>query len=280
MTIAEIFYIGFLGVILGSFVNAYIWRLSKQLDPEGNKKFLSKKDKQKFSILYSRSICPSCNHKLNTLDLVPVFSWLFLQGKCRYCKQPISVQYPAIELLTGILFFLSAYFWDYGQSWSIVALVTWLITLVCLIALALYDYKHMILPSTIIYKLYLIVAVGLAFQFILGKPFADLTLIILSSVSLGGLFWLLYQLSNGKWIGGGDVRLGFLLGIILGSPINSFLMLFISSLLAILVYYLFLNKQKKKSHLKIPFGPFLISAAIIVILFGQDILDWYISLIL
>ena len=269
-----------LGIVFGSLINAWVWRLSNQLDLEGNKRNLSKKDKQKFSILYSRSICPSCNHKLNALDLVPVFSWLFLQGKCRYCKQPISVQYPAIELLTGILFFLSTYFWDYGNIWSIVSLITWLITLVGLIALALYDYKHTILPSTIIYKLFLIVLVGLVAQFILGRPVADIILIILSSVSLGGLFWLLYQFSNGRWIGGGDVRLGFLLGTVLGSPINSFLMLFIASLLAILVYYLFLNKQKKKSQLKVPFGPFLISASFIVVLFGQDIMDWYISLII
>ena len=268
-----------LGLVFGSFINAWTWRLSKQLDSEGNNRNLSKKDKHKFSILYSRSMCPNCDHRLSALDLIPIFSWLFLQGKCRYCKQAISVQYPAIELLSGILFFLSAYFWDYGQSWSIVALITWLSVLVGLIALALYDFKYMILPSTIIYKIFLVVGIGLTIQFIFGRSPTDFILILLSSLSLGGLFWLLYQISNGRWIGGGDVRLGFLLGIILGSPINSFLMLFIASLLAIFIYIVFLNKQKNKMQLRIPFGPFLISATFIVILFDQDILDWYISLI-
>lgn len=273
-------YVTVIGLISGSFINAWVWRLSKQLDSEGNKKNLPKFDKKKYSLLYSRSMCPNCHHKLGFLDLIPIISWIFLRGKCRYCKKPISLQYPLVELLTALLFFISAYFWDYSTPWSVAALITWLALLVGLIALALYDFKYMILPTQIIYKLYIVLFIGLGIQFILGRPIEQLLSMLISALLLGGLFWLLYQISKGSWIGGGDVRLGYLLGFILFTTISTFLMLFIASILALLIGTIMakINNKKIKS-LKLPFGPFLISATYISVIFGQEIINLYLSLI-
>ena len=87
------------GLIFGSFVNAYVWRFKKR------KNWVSE-----------RSICPNCKHVLRAKDLVPVLSWLSLRGKCRYCKKPISAQYPAVELFTALLFALSYAFWPYSLT--------------------------------------------------------------------------------------------------------------------------------------------------------------------
>ncbi len=98
------------GLVLGSFVNALVWRI-----------------REKRTWVNDRSECVHCHHKLAPLDLIPVVSWLFLRGVCRYCKKPISIQYPLVELATGALFVLSYLLWDYGfDSWGLVRfLIGW-----------------------------------------------------------------------------------------------------------------------------------------------------------
>ncbi len=269
-----------LGLILGSFINAWVWRLSKQIDDEGEPKKLTAKQKKELSIVTARSMCPNCKHELAVLDLIPIFSWIFLVGKCRYCKKPISKQYPAVELTTAILFGLSYYFWVFNYNWQYVAFATWLACLVGLVALAVYDIKFMLLPDRIMYIMYGIAGFGLVMQFSIGRPLADIKNVIISVLICGGIFWLLYQLSKGKWIGGGDVKLGFLLGLLVATPMLSFLMLFLASLLATVVAIPLLVSKKIKRNAHIPFGPFLIASTIITVLYGQHLLDWYTNIII
>src|SRR5580700_9634934 len=104
-----------LGLCLGSFVNALVWRLHEQSNPKQKTKNKKQKAKQlsanELSILRGRSMCPDCHHQLAAKDLVPVISWLDLRGKCRYCHRPISIQYPLVELATAGLFVFSYFFW-------------------------------------------------------------------------------------------------------------------------------------------------------------------------
>ncbi|MBP7834828.1 prepilin peptidase [Candidatus Saccharibacteria bacterium] len=278
--IIQIVILVLLGLIIGSFINAWVWRLSKQIDENGEPKKLTAKQKKDLSIVTARSMCPDCKHELGVLDLVPVFSWLILGGKCRYCKKPISKQYPTVELITAILFGLSAYFWVFTYSWQYVALVTWLACLVGLVALAVYDIKHLLLPDRIMFIMYGIAGLGLIAQFIFGRPLSDIKNVVSSVLICGGIFWVIYQVSKGKWIGGGDVKLGFLLGLLIAVPMLSFLMLFLASFLATIVSMPLLLSKKLNRSTKIPFGPFLIASTIITVLYGQHLLDWYTNLII
>lgn len=271
--------VGFLGLVFGSFINALVWRLSQVLDKNGDPKKLSAKKKKELSIVSARSMCPSCKHQLSAPDLVPVFSWLFLKGKCRYCKKPISAQYPLVELITAGLFALSAYAWNFDQTWMVASFITWLICLVGLVALAVYDAKTMLLPDKIIFKLYLVAIAGLIIEFLLGRPPADILQIAGSVFVSGGIFYILYQVSQGKWLGGGDVKLGLLIGLLLPNALQGALMLFLASILGTITsIFLSVNKKIERST-KIAFGPFLIASTIIVVLYGQSIIDWYLNII-
>ncbi len=277
--LTKIVIFGFLGLVFGSFINALVWRLSQVLDKNGDPKKLSAKKKKELSVVTARSMCPSCKHQLSALDLVPIVSWLFLRGKCRYCKKTISVQYPLVELITAGLFALSAYAWNFDQTWMVASFFTWLICLVGLVALAVYDAKTMILPDKIIFKLYLAAIAGLIIEFLLGRPPADILQIAGSVFVSGGIFYILYQVSQGKWLGGGDVKLGLLIGLLLPNALQATLMLFLASILGTITsIFLSVNKKIERSS-KIAFGPFLIASTIIVVLYGQSIIDWYLNII-
>jgi leader peptidase (prepilin peptidase) / N-methyltransferase len=272
-----------IGLASGSFVNALVWRLHKQTEigrPKSAKKHntpSSKLQTPNFSILNGRSMCPKCEHQLKAIDLVPVISWAWLRAKCRYCKKAISWQYPLVELVTAGLFGLSWAAWplNFASSWQYLSFITWIAILTGLIALTVYDIKWMILPDKIVYPMLIIAAVSLFVQIALGRPFNDLLGVALAAVIGGGVFWIIYQISEGKWIGGGDIKLGLLLGLLVGKPEYAFILLFLSSLLALIFVTPLMIAKKLKNNSKIPFGPFLITATIVIVLFGQQILDLY-----
>jgi leader peptidase (prepilin peptidase)/N-methyltransferase len=262
--------VSFLGLVFGSFINAWVWRVHQQINSDGEPRKLSKKRTAEVSILKGRSRCPICNH---------VLSWLSIGGKCRYCKEPISLQYPFIELVTALLFVISYYSWSFNFTWQVVAFATWLVGLIGLVGLAVYDAKWMLLPDRMLKPLYWLVGMGLGIQFILGRPLSDV-LYILSAVAISsGLFWLLYQVSEGKWIGGGDVKLGILTGMLMGNALIALLSIFIASILGTIAVAPSLITKKTTLVSKIPFGPFLIAGCIVAVLCGQNIIDWYLSLI-
>lgn len=258
---------GLLGLCMGSFINALVWRLHQR----------SKKGAKRYSVTLGRSVCPHCKHVLAVKDLIPVLSWLELRGRCRYCRANISWQYPAVELITAGLFVVSYHLWPYDFSvigW--VAFLAWLSSLVLLVALLVYDLRWMLLPNKLVYPLVgtsLVVAacVPLLHDVALGGT-------LLGVFVISGLFWVLFQISDGKWIGGGDVKLAVALGLLAGGFIESLLVLFIASLLGSVVGLPLLLQGNKTSH-KVPFGPFLISAVVIVFFWSQHIIDWYLGFI-
>lgn len=259
-----------LGLAFGSFINALVWRIHAQ------EKAKTKQARQKLSITKGRSMCVHCRHELAAKDLVPVMSYIWLQGKCRYCKKPID-DTPLTEVLTPVLFVVSYHWWPLAWTGEAKMLFGfWLVFLVGLIALAKYDLRWFLLPDRVLFPLAYLLVAQVVLQFVLFSGGKDLAIRTIWGFLIGGgIFWLLYQLSDGKWIGGGDVKLGWLLGVLVGGPANSLLLIFIASLLgtAVSLPLLATGKAKRKSHL--PFGPFLIAAAIIVQLFGASLVSGY-----
>lgn len=222
-------------------------------------------------------MCPHCKHELAAKDLIPVLSWLSLGGKCRYCDKPISRQYPVVEGLTAALFVASYAWWPVHLGGVQTAVfIAWLALLTGLVALLVYDIHWMLLPNRIIYPLGAVAGL-MAVLRIIDDPHPGSAVLktVLAVAVGGGVFYLLFQVSNGKWIGGGDVKLGWLLGLAVGTPSKSLLLLFAASLLGSLFSLPLLIQHKANRNTTIPFGPFLIIAAILVQLFGADVLSWY-----
>lgn len=263
-----------LGLMLGSFANALVWRIHEQQKPGKKTSKINPKD---LSILKGRSMCPNCHHTLAAKDLVPVLSWVELRGKCRYCRKPVSKQYPIVEILTAALFVASYVWWPMSyDNMGVINFASWLIVLTGFMALLVYDLKWLILPNRIVYPLIVLTAVVagtniLAFDG--GVSLLKDTAISLAIAS--GFFYGLFELSKGKWIGGGDVKLGAVIGLVVAAPIDAFLVLFFASLIGTLAVFPALISKKMKATSRIPFGPYLIVATIIVKLFGASIIAWY-----
>lgn len=267
-----------LGLCFGSFINALVWRLHQQSMPA--KKRAAKL--AELSISKGRSMCPQCKHTLGALDLIPVASWLFLNGRCRYCSHPIGVQYPLVELLVALLFVASYLAWpfDLATGQGVFRLLVWLPALILLMALAVYDVRWMLLPNKLVFPL---IGLGVVQTIIMATVYGggiDYAFqAVLSLIIAGGIFYGLYRLSKGAWIGGGDVKMGYGLGLLLARPALAFAMLFIASLLGLLVAMPGIITKKTTLTSKIPFGPFLIASTMIVMLSGQHLIDWYLALL-
>lgn len=250
------------GLIIGSFLNALIWRI-----------------KQRRSIVKGRSICPNCKHQLAILDLIPVISWLLLQGKCRYCQKTISYQYPIVESITAVLFALSFLIIRPNGLYGWIDFGIWLYILASLICLGVYDLKWMILPNIILVPAIIMSIFELIFQIVIQKaPFSVATGPIIAAVFIAIIFSALAMLAGGKLMGFGDVKLVFLMGLVLGIK-KLLLALFLAfNLAAIIGLGLILIRQKtRKDH--IPFGPFLTGATILAYLVGTPIISWYLRVL-
>lgn len=258
-----------LGMAMGSFVNALVYRLHEQLTGKG----------KSLSIISGRSICPNCRHVLAWYDLIPVASWLSLRGKCRYCEKPVPIQYPIVELIAGLVFAGSYLLWpevvNLNGQWLLLSI--WLIASIGLLALAIYDLKWMLLPNRIIYPTFLVAVLGRAGYIVFFEHRRAQAIGMWAAAVLiaSGVFYVLYILSQGKWIGFGDVRLGLITGTLLALPQYSLLMIFLASLLGSLTAIPDLVRGKKTLVSRLPYGPFLITATLIVVLWGESILNHY-----
>lgn len=247
----ESFIIVIFGLVFGSFINVLIYRLPGDMDLSG-----------------SRSVCPQCKAVLTHMDLIPVFSWLLLGGKCRYCKTKISIQYPLVELASAIMGVVA--YKTYGLSLE--ALLHYLFMSMCLI-IALTDLRTQIIPDRIT------IPAVVGFLFVSSfrtnstpQPFA-LTLIAAPWVNLmfnsllgialcGGFLWLLAELSGGK-MGGGDIKFMAAVGAYMGWY-TAMMVLLLGSIFGIIVTYTLIMLGKAKKGQLIPFGPYLAAAGIIL----------------
>lgn len=244
-----------IGILLGSFVNALVWRLKKK------KNWVSE-----------RSVCTHCGHTLSALDLVPVLSYLFLRGKCRYCKNKIDDS-PLTEIGLGVAFALSYYYWPYDLNTDgIFRLVIWLIALVLLTAMFLYDLRWTILPDKLTRALLVLAGIQIIGVAIINGASVGMFLASVASVAIGGgIFHLIYELSKGKYIGGGDVKLGYAYGLLLMDPLMSWMVIAIASFVGSIIALVLILLRRKSLQSKLPFGPMLIFGVFIVVLFGQNI---------
>jgi len=253
-----------LGLAVGSFLNVVIFRLES-----GEK------------IVNSRSKCLRCGHILAWYDLIPVLSFIFLKGKCRYCNSKISWQYPAVELSTAILFVLIANYEHLISNiqYPILSLLFWFFIISSLIVIFVYDLKHYIIPDRIVYPA-IIIAIG--FNLFNNNPISNILSVfnfLIPAVVAGGFFYAIVAITKGKGMGGGDVKLAFLMGLILGWPLITF-SVFLSFILGSLVgiYLILIGRKKMKSM--IPFGPFLILGTFIGLFWGKKIVEWYLDILL
>jgi leader peptidase (prepilin peptidase)/N-methyltransferase len=242
------FFIFLLGLALGSFLNVVIYRWPREL-----------------GIVKGRSFCPNCKHPLGFWDLVPLFSFLFLGTRCRYCKAGISWRYPLVEFLTGAGLALLCFF--FGLS---LPFFQWAVLYLLLIPLFFIDLEHQLLPDSITIPG---IAIGLAFQIAQGFWWQSLL-----GAAIGGvLFGLIYLLWKGG-MGAGDIKLALMLGAFLTYPLVipwfllSFLVGAVGGIVGMAVF-----KLKGKSA--IPFGPYMAVAALIVAFWGQPMVNWYLRLI-
>lgn len=187
------------------------------------------------------------------------------------------MQYPAVELGTAFLFAASYVWWPQALHGSqLLLFIIWLALLVGFMALLVYDLRWMLLPNRLVYPvgclagLWALVSIATA-----ARPLTALFNLVLAVAVGGGIFYLLFQLSAGKWIGGGDVRLGWLLGLVVGTPARALLFILLASLLGTAVSLPLLAARRLKKNSVIPFGPFLIIGTVLVVLFGHDVLQWY-----
>ena len=254
------FFIFVFGLIIGSFLNVVIYRHNTGMTLGG------------------RSMCFSCGKQLQWFELVPLFSFLFLRGKCSVCKSKISWQYPAVELATGLLF-LGAYL----TVSNVYLLAYLLLQLSLLVVISVYDFRHKIIPDTFSYAFAGLALVKVVVVFILNQNFSALLYGVAAGLVCFLPFAALWYFSKGKWMGFGDAKLALGIGWFLGikdAPVAILLAFWIGALVGIaMIVYSHIegfSRGQKKVTMKseMPFGPFLILGLLIMIFLKPWVADF------
>lgn len=250
-----------LGVVVGSFVNVVVFR-TKTDDP----------------FWKGRSKCRTCEVPIAAKDLVPVLSYFALKGRCRNCSETIEWQYPAVELITGVLFgvlFARAALgigvpdWIDNGEW-LALFIRDAVMAVFLLIIFVYDFRYQYILDRFSIPAMIL---ALIFNITLG---ADILDILLGGFLIGGFFAFQFLVSNGKWVGGGDVRMGMLMGFLLGVA-NGLVALFLSYIFGAIVGIGLILAKKRKLESQVPFGTFMAAAIIVTMMFGPQILEWYLG---
>lgn len=278
------------GACFGSFAGATVWRLrARQLvkdkakgEPYNKKELARLEPLAQASALKDRSRCLKCDYTLRWYDLIPLVSWLTLGGKCRHCRQPIGRFEPIIELSMIAFFVFSYAFWPGGlaNGLQVAHFVLWLGAGVAMAILFAYDLKWFLLPDSVVVILGII---GLAIVGLSAAETQDLGGTLLTAlgavVVLGGLYAALFAVSQGRWVGFGDVKLGCALGLVLVDWQLALVALFLANLIGCLVVIPGLAAKKLKKNSHVPFGPMLISGTVVALFVGWPILEWYLSIL-
>ncbi len=239
------FFLVFLGLSIGSFINCLVYRLNHELSP-----------------LRGRSFCPKCKHQLVWQDNIPLLSFILLKGKCRYCHSPISWQYPLVELTAAILTILV--YWLSGYELQVTGYN--LIISYALLAIFVSDLLYFTIPNEIVFF-----AIGISFLY---SHFAfRISHFAISALLVAAFFYLLVLITRGKGMGLGDVKLAGLMGLILGWP-KILLALYLAFLTGAVIGVILILLKKKKFGQYIPFGPFLTGATFISMFWGEVIFQW------
>ncbi len=254
--LAVVFFL--LGLVIGSFLNVVIFRFNTHKSFKG------------------RSGCMACQNQLSWYELVPVFSFLFLKGRCKNCKTKISIQYPIVELITGLIFlglflkFQDVFFLDtVGFNFAFAFYATIFSTL---IVIAVYDLKHKIIPDVLSWTLGIITFIGLfLFSDFAFSPHWPTLLTFLSGLVIATPFALLWLVSKGTWMGLGDAKLSISLGWMLGlgMALSAIVVAFWTGAVVGIGLIIFSKKHGMKTE--VPFAPFLVLGTVLVFLVGFQI---------
>lgn len=268
------FFVFIFGLCVGSFLNVVVLRLKK------GENFVA-----------GRSFCPKCHKEIAWFDNIPLVSFFLLLGRCRRCQQKISWQYPLVEFFTGILFLVAFIFvWQEHLLlfYFAIELLYYFIIIAFLIIIFVYDFKYYLILDKVVIPAVVVVFLYQGIIFLIKNNFfysifsqesrIYYSALIFSAIIIAGFFLLQFLISRGRWIGGGDIRLGFLMGLILGWP-KAVLALFLAYILGSLFALPLLISGNKKMSSQIPFGTFLVVATLICLFLGQQILDWYLNFI-
>jgi len=239
-----------IGLFFGSFINVVAHRFKANFK----------------SIFLGRSICPKCKKTLLWYDLIPIFSYIFLQGRCRFCKKTISWHYLAVELLTGLIFL--AIFQYYGFDGR--SLLLFLFTIPLMIILAS-DLKDNIIPDVFLGASFIII---LFWRLTMPTFWQDVLIAVLAASIF---FFFLALVSKGSWMGWGDVKLVAVLGLWLAYP-KIIVGLFLAFLLGSIVGIGLLAVKKKKWKDTVPFGPFLIIGCFLAFFWADILIKWYLGI--
>ncbi len=262
-----------IGLIVGSFINSLVYRLHA-----------------KKSLFIKRSFCPKCKKSIKWYDNIPLVSFILLKGKCRFCKSHISLQYPLVELSTAVLFLLVFIYQLAIVDFNIPALGTldllfifrnWIFTAI-LMVIFIYDYKHYMILDKVslpaiavvfIFNLF-IIFYQQSFNFNLSDIWGPVSKLLLAALLAGGFFFLQFIISRGRWIGGGDIRLGILMGLMLGWP-NVVVALVFGYIIGSLIGLSLIALKKKSMQSQLPLGTFMAVTTFIALLWGSQIVAWY-----
>ncbi len=267
-------FVGFFSLIIGSFLNAAIYRIPIMLQKEWREECEAlfggdeenTQPQEKFNLFVPRSQCPHCGHMITAIENVPVFSYLFLKGKCSSCKTHISAQYPLIEIFTALISVFVA--WKIGFGWGALAALffTW-----TLITLAFIDAKTMLLPDNLTLPL---MWIGIAVNYF--GVFVDLQSSVLGAMlgylSLWSLFHVFRLITGKEGMGYGDFKILAAIGAWGGWQILPFTV-FIASLLGAVLGIAWMLIQRKKDSQPIPFGPWLALAGFAGFIWRDEVIQ-------
>lgn len=268
---------GVLGLLVGSFLNVVIHRLPKMMEREWQFQCAELRGEdppviEPLSLAKPRSRCPACGHEITALENIPIVSWLALRGKCSACRAPISVRYPIVEAITGLLTAFAAAHFGFGWGALGAILLVW-----ALIALTFIDFDTTYLPDSITLPL---LWGGLLFN--LGNTYVDLPSAVIGAVAgylaLWSVYWAFKLLTGKEGMGYGDFKLLAALGAWQGWQMLPLIIL-LSSMVGAVVGILLIVLAKRGRDVPIPFGPYLATAGLIAFFWGGELTRQYLRLI-
>ena len=265
---------GVLGLLVGSFLNVVILRLPERMAAGWRQEARDVLEMEADAtplppgIVREPSHCPQCKHRLAASDNIPLFSWLLLRGRCRYCKAAISIQYPLVELLSGLL--SAVIVWKFGPTWVALAglVFTW-----TLIALAGIDFRTQLLPDQLTFPLLWLGLLLSLLPMFVAAPSAIIGAAA-GYLSLWSVYWLFKLLTGKEGMGYGDFKLLAALGAWMG-PVSLLPVILLSSLIGALVGGSLIALRRHQRELPMPFGPFIAAAGWVWLVAGDGLLQSY-----
>jgi leader peptidase (prepilin peptidase)/N-methyltransferase len=266
-----------IGLLVGSFLNVVILRLPERMAAawrqEAHDVLEMEADATPLppGIVREPSHCPHCKHPLSALDNIPLFGWILLRGRCRYCATKISIQYPLVELLSGVL--SAVIVLRFGPSWSALAglILTW-----TLIALAGIDFRTQLLPDQLTLPLLWLGLLLSLLPLFVAAPSAIIGAAI-GYLSLWSVYWIFKLLTGKDGMGHGDFKLLAALGAWMG-PMALLPIILLSSLIGALIGGALIAMRRHEREIPIPFGPFIAAAGWVWFVAGPDLLNGYMQL--